>query len=256
MGRVDAILQQLRVLEREWELKSHSNLISVEQQSSSDSNSHLTNNLTNLDSVNASPHISHLGNEFTRNRDIESEEAIFNSSDNQSEWNDELEYSSEELYLFEDENSSDYNFSESSDIYDDESDNETLMETDIEISDLEEDNMDTDIEINDLEEDTMDAEINDSEVTKLQNSDYFLDFKKIPNLTYKQKGDFKDVCTICLNEFEENEQIKQFECLHLFHSKCFSNWLKKNRTCPNCRSRVPEKYFSLKQNVINKISKL
>lgn len=44
-----------------------------------------------------------------------------------------------------------------------------------------------------------------------------------------------DICTICLNDYEEYEQVRQLQCLHFFHSECISHWIKTCRMCPNCR---------------------
>jgi len=42
-------------------------------------------------------------------------------------------------------------------------------------------------------------------------------------------------CTICLEEFNNDEEIIKLKCNHLFHSKCIDDWIKKNQSCPLCR---------------------
>ena len=46
-----------------------------------------------------------------------------------------------------------------------------------------------------------------------------------------------DACAICLEQFQEEDQILVFECdpLHYFHVPCGKSWLDKNPTCPLCR---------------------
>lgn len=42
-------------------------------------------------------------------------------------------------------------------------------------------------------------------------------------------------CTICLSEFEENEDVRRLPCMHLFHIECVDQWLTTNKRCPICR---------------------
>jgi len=50
------------------------------------------------------------------------------------------------------------------------------------------------------------------------------------------KASSVNCCTICLNNFEQEEVLKILPgCLHYFHSDCIRVWLKKSAMCPNCR---------------------
>ena len=51
-----------------------------------------------------------------------------------------------------------------------------------------------------------------------------------------------DKCTICLSEFEVDEDVRRLPCFHLFHVECVDQWLGQNKRCPICR------YVSLKSN--------
>lgn len=42
-------------------------------------------------------------------------------------------------------------------------------------------------------------------------------------------------CTICLSEFEEDEDVRRLPCMHLFHIECVDQWLATNKRCPICR---------------------
>jgi hypothetical protein len=42
-------------------------------------------------------------------------------------------------------------------------------------------------------------------------------------------------CTICLNNFEEQEDVRRLPCMHLFHIECVDQWLPTNKRCPICR---------------------
>lgn len=50
-------------------------------------------------------------------------------------------------------------------------------------------------------------------------------------------------CPICLENFEEQVQIKLLPCNHGFHSDCIDPWIvqKNNDTCPICRQTVADK---------------
>ncbi|KAK9669003.1 hypothetical protein RND81_13G102300 [Saponaria officinalis] len=50
------------------------------------------------------------------------------------------------------------------------------------------------------------------------------------------KGEDSDVCSICLDEFEEGSCVGVLDCRHQFHSNCLKNWLVINNVCPLCKS--------------------
>eukprot|EP00931_Biecheleriopsis_adriatica_P119022 TRINITY_DN94310_c0_g1_i1.p1 TRINITY_DN94310_c0_g1~~TRINITY_DN94310_c0_g1_i1.p1 ORF type:complete len:431 (-),score=57.31 TRINITY_DN94310_c0_g1_i1:56-1348(-) len=39
-------------------------------------------------------------------------------------------------------------------------------------------------------------------------------------------------CTICLCDFEEDDEAVQLPCNHVFHSECIGRWLQRSRHCP------------------------
>lgn len=45
-------------------------------------------------------------------------------------------------------------------------------------------------------------------------------------------------CAVCLNEFENADEIRQLtNCCHIFHKNCLDKWLEHDqKTCPLCRS--------------------
>ncbi|KAK9063854.1 hypothetical protein SSX86_017726 [Deinandra increscens subsp. villosa] len=49
-------------------------------------------------------------------------------------------------------------------------------------------------------------------------------------------GEEAETCTICLDEFGENEKVGMLECRHKFHSECITSWLLSKNSCPMCRS--------------------
>jgi hypothetical protein len=61
--------------------------------------------------------------------------------------------------------------------------------------------------------------------------------KKIPVKPF-HKALFDDNlnCIICMDKFEEGEQIKQLLCGHIFHGDCIDKWLEKEKKCPFCKA--------------------
>jgi len=45
-------------------------------------------------------------------------------------------------------------------------------------------------------------------------------------------------CTICLDDFDHRESVKQLPCGHPFHSHCIDTWLYRKRTCPLCLQHI------------------
>jgi hypothetical protein len=52
-------------------------------------------------------------------------------------------------------------------------------------------------------------------------------------------------CTICLDDFVNNEKVVALPCLHYFHKKCINKWMERKKECPICK-------FVLTQENINK----
>ncbi|CAA3013805.1 E3 ubiquitin-protein ligase RING1-like [Olea europaea var. sylvestris] len=46
-------------------------------------------------------------------------------------------------------------------------------------------------------------------------------------------------CSICLEEFEVDGEVKEMPCKHKFHSGCIDKWLGLHGSCPVCRYKMP-----------------
>lgn len=56
-------------------------------------------------------------------------------------------------------------------------------------------------------------------------------------IEFKQKMCIE--CSVCKDEFEENQEINKLPCGHLFHIECVIPWLKQRNSCPTCRFELP-----------------
>lgn len=46
----------------------------------------------------------------------------------------------------------------------------------------------------------------------------------------------KESCVICLGEYEVGDKVQNLHCLHKFHQKCISRWIREKHECPTCRT--------------------
>ncbi|KRX09850.1 hypothetical protein PPERSA_02722 [Pseudocohnilembus persalinus] len=56
-------------------------------------------------------------------------------------------------------------------------------------------------------------------------------------------------CSICFDDYEENQFVRILECQHNFHKECVDDWLKQKSNCPLCRKDIAIK--NVKGNKIN-----
>ena len=78
---------------------------------------------------------------------------------------------------------------------------------------------------------------------------------------------FAESCIICLEDFKQNDkmnldeknEISILECGHKFHRNCITDWLKKDESCPLCRTKFNIKgndnksYSAHNNNIFNSI---
>ncbi|CAF0962574.1 unnamed protein product [Adineta steineri] len=51
----------------------------------------------------------------------------------------------------------------------------------------------------------------------------------------KNRSAEENKCSICWDEFEQNQLLRRLRCFHLYHQECIDNWLKDKNQCPICR---------------------
>ena len=45
-------------------------------------------------------------------------------------------------------------------------------------------------------------------------------------------------CLICLEEFNQGQQIVMIKCDHIYHKTCIDKWFLKKKTCPLCDEQL------------------
>lgn len=65
----------------------------------------------------------------------------------------------------------------------------------------------------------------------------------VENLEVKKAGEelatHDEVCSVCLQGWENGQEAKILPCGHYFHPACADQWLLTNRFCPLCRFELP-----------------
>ncbi|XP_001641363.2 RING finger protein 24 [Nematostella vectensis] len=64
--------------------------------------------------------------------------------------------------------------------------------------------------------------------------------KGLKKVNYKKKWLAKsklksDMCTICLEDFINKEEVNMCKCGHAYHNKCIMKWLEVRNSCPICQ---------------------
>ena len=55
---------------------------------------------------------------------------------------------------------------------------------------------------------------------------------KAVTVTRDQLG---ETCSICLEQYRNDEKVVNLKCSHLFHKTCFQKWVMNSVYCPLCR---------------------
>jgi hypothetical protein len=57
-------------------------------------------------------------------------------------------------------------------------------------------------------------------------------------------------CLICMENFQNEEEILALPCAHLFHRECLIGWLEKQNTCPICKFEITYNNIQKEQNKV------
>ena len=57
----------------------------------------------------------------------------------------------------------------------------------------------------------------------------------------KKLAEDKKKCLICLEKFVKGQKSIALPCIHIFHSQCIKQWMKKKNSCPICKNKIFKK---------------
>ena len=60
----------------------------------------------------------------------------------------------------------------------------------------------------------------------------------IDSFSYEQVGEKIEECSICLVDFQNEDDVALLNCNHLFHKTCIDEWCARKPDCPNCREKI------------------
>ncbi|XVF85676.1 hypothetical protein PTKIN_Ptkin17bG0135200 [Pterospermum kingtungense] len=67
------------------------------------------------------------------------------------------------------------------------------------------------------------------------------DHQQLGTVRHKCSDDEEEVaCAVCLCKIEEDDEMRELRCDHLFHKACLDRWLRHSfsTTCPICRTSL------------------
>lgn len=54
----------------------------------------------------------------------------------------------------------------------------------------------------------------------------------------EQQVSIKMQCSVCWEDFQFRENVRQLPCCHIYHDPCIRPWLELHGTCPICRQNL------------------
>jgi hypothetical protein len=63
---------------------------------------------------------------------------------------------------------------------------------------------------------------------------------EVPIIKYNEIEQIYDNknCSICLDDFKDEDEVYQLDCSHVFHKSCFDEWFKRSNKCPLCKNNI------------------
>ncbi|KAF7056273.1 hypothetical protein CFC21_063696 [Triticum aestivum] len=64
--------------------------------------------------------------------------------------------------------------------------------------------------------------------------------RAIQGLRVPEVGKTRELdCAVCLEDFQDGDELRTMPCSHSFHRCCIFRWLEISRVCPYCRFTLP-----------------
>ena len=71
---------------------------------------------------------------------------------------------------------------------------------------------------------------------------------KIKNISKLEESNKK--CAICLEKFNSKVKVIILPCIHIFHTSCITNWMKRQKNCPICKFELTKENIDKKNTYI------
>ena len=66
--------------------------------------------------------------------------------------------------------------------------------------------------------------------------------ESFPTFKYKKRrGEEEEEqmqCAICLDELNDEDEVRRIPCMHVFHTNCIDRWLQDHKKCPVCNYEI------------------
>lgn len=66
----------------------------------------------------------------------------------------------------------------------------------------------------------------------------FRQIGRIPTIQYEESLVINEACAVCLEDFDEDDEVKRLSCRHGFHPSCIGPWLADHDKCPLCQDNA------------------
>ena len=86
-------------------------------------------------------------------------------------------------------------------------------------------------------EEVMEESLQEHSSLQRSNTIINIEKQKYKDLDNLKKENNKD-CSVCITDFEDEDDVSITTCGHIFHNSCIVEWGKYKQECPNCRKEL------------------
>jgi len=72
----------------------------------------------------------------------------------------------------------------------------------------------------------------------LEKTETIINIEKIKYKDLNNCENYNKQCSICITDFENEDEISLTDCKHVFHNKCIVEWGSYKQECPICRTNI------------------
>jgi len=60
-------------------------------------------------------------------------------------------------------------------------------------------------------------------------------------------------CVVCYGEYEDQQEVRELPCSHVYHAECVDSWLQSKSLCPTCQHDVSTPFVKNKERTANPV---